>query len=80
MLSVLEVYRQRLLKTDGEPTKMDNNPKNGDDDDHDDHDECDHDDHDDDSVSRKTDVSEIDSSDHLKTTWSKKKCAEMTIA
>ena len=61
----VEVYRQRLLKTDGEPTKMDNNPKNGDDedggddaDDHDDDDDDDedngdhvHDHHDDDSGS-----------------------------
>ena len=57
----VEVYRQRLLKTDGEPTKMDNNPKNGDDedggddddvaDDEDDEDNGDHvhDHHDDDS-------------------------------
>ena len=47
----MEVYRQRLLKTDGEPTKMDNNPKNGDDDDdHDDEDDHDHDDHHDDHM------------------------------
>ena len=47
----VEVYRQRLLKTDGEPTKMDNNPKNGDDDDdHDDEDDHDHDDHHDDHM------------------------------
>ena len=38
------VYRQRLLKTDGEPTKMDNNAKNGNDDDDYDEDEDDDDD------------------------------------
>ena len=42
------VYRQRLLKTDGEPTKMDNNAKNGNDDDDYDEDEDDDDDDEDD--------------------------------
>ena len=42
------VYRQRLLKTDGEPTKMDNNAKNGDDDDGYDDDDYDEDEADED--------------------------------